>query len=105
MENTINSLKVYMAYFKIKFLNEIQYKVAAIAGALTQFAWGFMYIMLYTAFLKEGTSDYSISQMSTYIWLNQAFFALFNNLIYLKLFIFSILFFLPIIILPSFSTT
>lgn len=38
MENTINSLKVYMAYFKIKFLNEIQYKVAAIAGALTQFA-------------------------------------------------------------------
>lgn len=78
MENTINSLKVYMAYFKIKFLNEIQYKVAAIAGALTQFAWGFMYIMLYTAFLKEGTSDYSISQMSTYIWLNQAFFALFN---------------------------
>lgn len=78
MENTVNNLKIYMAYFKIKFLNEIQYKIAAIAGSLTQFAWGFMYIMLYTAFLKEGTSDYSISQMSTYIWLNQAFFALFN---------------------------
>lgn len=78
MENTMNSLKVYMAYFKIKFLNEIQYKVAAIAGALTQFAWGFMYIMLYTAFLNEEASDYSVSQMSTYIWLNQAFFALFN---------------------------
>lgn len=78
MENTMNSLKVYVAYFKIKFLNEIQYKIAAIAGSLTQFAWGFMYIMLYAAFLKEGTSDYSISQMSTYIWLNQALFALFN---------------------------
>lgn len=78
MENTVNNLKIYIAYFKIKFLNEIQYKVAAIAGSLTQFAWGFMYIMLYAAFLKEETSDYSISQMSTYIWLNQAFFALFN---------------------------
>ena len=78
MENTMNSLRIYVAYFKIKFLNEIQYKIAAIAGSLTQFAWGFMYIMLYAAFLKEGSSDYSVSQMSTYIWLNQALFALFN---------------------------
>lgn len=28
-------MSTYFAYFKIKFLNEIQYKVAAIAGVLT----------------------------------------------------------------------
>lgn len=71
--------KIYIAYFKIRFLNEIQYKTAAIAGVLTQFAWGMMYIMLYEAFLKNGTSaDYTIAQMCTYIWLHQAFLRLFN---------------------------
>lgn len=79
VQNVINKIRIYLSYFKIKFLNEIQYKIAAFAGVLTQFAWGGMYIMMYTAFLKDGSaSDYTISQMSTYIWLQQAFFSLFN---------------------------
>ena len=69
----------YFAYFKIKFLNEIQYKVAAIAGICTQIAWGAMYIMLYTVFLNNSSNKtMSISQMSTYIWLQQSLFMLFN---------------------------
>lgn len=72
-------IKIYLSYFKIKFLNEIQYKTAAIAGTSTQFVWAGMYIMLYTAFLKDGSaSDFSVRQMATYIWLQQAFFAFFN---------------------------
>ena len=79
MKEVIRKFKTYLAYFKIKFLNEIQYKIAAFAGILTQFAWGGMYIMLYSAFLADGSaSDYTIPQMCTYIWLSQAFFALFN---------------------------
>lgn len=79
LKEVIRTIKIYLSYFKIKFLNEIQYKIAAIAGILTQFAWGGMYIMLYTAFLKESNaSDYAIPQMCTYIWLQQAFFSLFN---------------------------
>lgn len=75
----IRTIKIYLSYFKIKFLNEIQYKIAAIAGILTQFAWGGMYIMLYTAFLNgSSTTDYTIPQMCTYIWLQQAFYSLFN---------------------------
>lgn len=72
------NLRIYIAYFKIKFLNEIQYKTAAIAGILTQFAWGFMNVMLYSAFLSGKQTNYSIQQMCTYIWLNQAFFTLFS---------------------------
>ena len=64
---------------KIKFLNEIQYKIAAFAGVITQFAWGGMYIMLYCTFMKNGNANtYTIPQMCTYIWLHQAFFLLFN---------------------------
>ena len=53
IETFKNNFRIYVAYFKMKFLNEIQYKIAAIA-------------------------DYSVSQMCTYIWLNQAFFTMFN---------------------------
>lgn len=71
-------MKTYLAYFKIKFLNELQYKVAALAGIGTQFAFGFMYIMLYTTFINgSDISSVSSSQIVTYIWLQQAFFVLF----------------------------
>ncbi len=79
LKNITRMIKIYLSYFKIKFLNEIQYRTAAIAGASTQFVWAGMYIMLYTAFLKDGSaSDFSVRQMTTYIWLQQAFFAFFN---------------------------
>lgn len=79
IENLIRMLKVYKSYFKIKFLNELQYKTAAIAGILTQIVWAGMYIMLYTAFIKNDSANETlIRQMSTYIWLQQAFYAFFN---------------------------
>lgn len=80
MKLIVKKLKIYLSYFKIKFNNEIQYKIAAIAGILTQFAWGAMYIMLYSTFLENGSnSDMSISQLSTYIWLQQACYMLYNT--------------------------
>jgi len=80
MKLIIKKIKIYLSYFKIKFNNEIQYKTAAIAGIITQFAWGAMYIMLYSTFLKNGSdTDMTISQMSTYIWLQQAFYMLYNT--------------------------
>ena len=80
IKNKFRKFNIYIAYFKIKFLNEIQYKIAAFAGVATQFAWGGMYIMLYSTFLKNGTqADYTITQMCTYVWLQQAFFALYHS--------------------------
>ena len=77
--NVIQKIKIYLAYFRIKFLNEIQYKLAAFSGILTQFAWGGMLIMLYTSFLNNGSANtYTIPQMCTYIWLHQAFFLIFS---------------------------
>lgn len=71
-------MSTYLSYFKIKFLNEIQYRIAAMAGVVTQFAWGLMYIMLFSTFISNGVNNnMSIAQMSTYVWLQQSFFAIF----------------------------
>ena len=52
-------MSYYFSYLKIKFLNEIQYKVAAFAGICTQFAWGAMYIMLYSVFFLYFNNMYN----------------------------------------------
>lgn len=72
-------MKAYLCFFKIRFINGLQYRTAAYAGIATQFAWGFMYIMLYQALYTSNPSKapMNFSQLSSYIWLQQAFLALF----------------------------
>lgn len=72
-------MRLWFAYFKMKFLNEIQYKISALAGIATQFAFGFMYIMLFTSFINGSDPSNTVfsKQIVTYIWLQQAFYALF----------------------------
>ena len=43
--NVIQKIKIYLAYFRIKFLNEIKYKLAEFSVILTQFDWGEILIM------------------------------------------------------------
>lgn len=71
-------MKIFKNVFRISLLEELQYKTAFISGVMCQFAFGFMYIMLYQAFFKAGIpQDFNVQQMATYIWLGQAFFAMF----------------------------
>ena len=72
-------MKAYLSFFKIRFFTGIQYRAAAIAGIITQLAWGFMYIMIYNGFYKSNPSAVSveISDISSYIGLQQSFLALF----------------------------
>lgn len=72
-------MRAYLSFFKIRFINGLQYRAAAYAGIATQFAWGFMYIMLYETFYKSNPNmaPMKFSQLSSYIWLQQAFLALF----------------------------
>ena len=66
----------YFGIFKMSFKGELQYRMKAISGVATQFFWGIMYVYLYTAFMKGGVENFTISQMASYIWLGQAFFAI-----------------------------
>lgn len=72
-------MKKYIAFFRLRFSMGLQYRAAAIAGVVTQFAWGFMQIMIYKAFYEADAASFpmTFSATASYIWLQQAFLALF----------------------------
>ena len=74
-------MKAYLTYFKLKFISGLQYRTAAWAGIATQFFFGFVYIMVYVAFYETGGErlPMELSQVVTYLWLNQALLALVNQ--------------------------
>ena len=78
MSRGIN-FKPYMALFRIRFANSLQYRAAAIAGVTTQFAWGFMYVLGFAAFYGGNPDAFPMTFQETvsYIWMQQAFIALF----------------------------
>ena len=69
----------YLAITRIRFSNSLQYRAAAVAGMVTQFAWGFMEIFAFSAFYKANPAAFPMefSQTVSYIWIQQAFLALF----------------------------
>ena len=72
-----SGMKSYLGIFNMQFKGELQYRAKAFSGILTQFFWGLLYICLYTAFMKNGTvNGFSVSQMTSYVWLSQAFFVI-----------------------------
>lgn len=72
-------MMTYLAFFRIRFANSLQYRAAALAGMATQFAWGFMEILAFAAFYRADPAAFPMefSQTVTYIWMQQAFLALF----------------------------
>lgn len=71
-------MRLYVNYFKLRMMMFMQYRVAAIAGLSTQFFWGIMLIFIYIAFYTNGKAidSMSLSQIISYTWLHQAFYAL-----------------------------
>jgi ABC-2 type transport system permease protein len=71
-------MKPYISLLKVRFLNGLQYRAAAVDGLTTQFFWGVMSIFIYQAFYISGGQPqaFGFSQLVTYIWLQQAFLAL-----------------------------
>lgn len=73
-------MKKYLSFFRLRFAMGLQYRTAALAGIVTQFAWGFMEIMIFRAFYQSDAAAFPMSFAATasYIWLQQAFLAFFN---------------------------
>lgn len=71
-------MKPYISTLRVRFLNGLQYRAAALGGLATQFFWGVMAILIYQAFYMSGGQPQTLgfSQLVTYIWLQQAFLAL-----------------------------
>ncbi|CAM4196366.1 ABC transporter permease [Paenibacillus alkaliterrae] len=70
-------MKAYISVFKLRLNNGLQYRTAALAGIATQFFWGFIIIMVFEAFYSQALIDppISLTQLITYVWLQQAFLA------------------------------
>lgn len=77
----MNTLTKYRSIFRIRFLNGLQYRLAALAGVSTQFFWGFMEILLYRAFYQADPASFPMdfSALVSYIWLQQAFLTLYQS--------------------------
>lgn len=70
-------MKSYLSYFKLRFITNLQYRMEAIAGILTQLFFALIYIMIYLAFYESGGNPpLNWQELVNYLWLQQAFFAL-----------------------------
>ena len=72
-------MRAALAMLKMRFIHSMQYRAAAWAGVSTQVFWGFMETLLYMAFYRSNAAAFTMSfeQVTSYIWLRQAFFAMF----------------------------
>lgn len=72
-------MKKYLSFFRLRFICGLQYRAAALAGIVTQFAWGFMEIWVFRAFYEAAPQNFpmSLEATSAYIWMQQAFLAFF----------------------------
>lgn len=72
-------MRAYLSIFRIHFISSIQYRLAAFAGILTQFAWGSMLVLMFSAFYTSNPSAFpmGLDQVTDYIWLQQALLNLF----------------------------
>lgn len=69
----------YVSFFRMRFSTGLQYRKAALAGMSTQFVWGAMEILLFKAFYEADAAAFPMefSALASYIWLQQAFLALY----------------------------
>ena len=66
-------MRPYFAMFSARFRALLQYRAAALAGLGTQVFWGFIHLMIFTAFYASTSGDQpmQLEQVITYIWLKQ----------------------------------
>ena len=74
-----NRYRKYRSFFRMRFIAGLQYRAAAIGGIATQFVWGIMGLLMFKAFYEVSPEAFPMTfeALSSYIWLQQAFLALF----------------------------
>ncbi len=67
-------MKPYLAMLRARALGLLQYRVAALAGLGTQVFWGFIRVMIFTAFYRSTVAPQpmSLEEVIGYVWLGQA---------------------------------
>jgi ABC-2 type transport system permease protein len=71
-------MKPYLAILSARFRMLLQYRVAALAGIVTQVFWGLIRMMIFEAFYRSSNASQpmSLEEVITYVWLGQSFLTL-----------------------------
>lgn len=74
-------MKKYYLFFRLRFATGLQYRMASVTALTTQLIWGLMECLVYKAIgeASGGTMPMNYGSIVTYIWLKEAFLALFNT--------------------------
>ena len=67
-------MRAYLSIFRLRLRLETQYRGAAIGGILCQMFFGLILIALYRALYAGKPQSLPLSHVTTYVWLQQAFF-------------------------------
>lgn len=67
-------MTAYLAILSARFRMLLQYRAAAFAGFVTQLFWGFIRVMIFSAFYHSSNAaqPMTFGEVETYIWLGQA---------------------------------
>ncbi len=70
-------MRMYWAIFAMVFQQHLQYRIAAIAGAVTNIAFGFFRLFLLTAFYRASSAPQpmTIPDLYSYLWFGQVMFS------------------------------
>lgn len=74
-------MKALFTFFRMRLINGLQYRTAALAGVVTQFFWGFMEVLLYKAFYEASPDNFPMAfeALTSYIWLRQGLLMLLDT--------------------------
>ncbi len=73
-------MKMYLSVFRIRLINNLQYRAVALGAIITRFAWGFMEILAYSMLYRASNAVFpmELSQTVSYIWMQQTLIVLFS---------------------------
>ena len=67
-------MRAYISVFRMRLKMETQYRGAMIGGIVCQMFFGIVLVALYRALFASKAQTMPIEQVTTYVWLQQAFF-------------------------------
>jgi len=72
-------MKPYVSLLRVRFLNGLQYRAAALGGLATQAFWGMMLVFIYQAFYSgaDSVGGFAYRDFVSFTWLQQAFLSFF----------------------------
>lgn len=72
-------MKMYMSVFRIRFINNLQYRAVLLGEIAARFAWGIMEILAFSAFYRANPATFPMefSQTVSYIWMQEILLVLF----------------------------